>query len=57
MHAGLGNYTLLSQFNAAAKSPDELCLITSYPVEEIVARVLNRKDQNYSNTTGIITII
>lgn len=39
---GLGGYKLLPKFISAAKSPDELGLITCHSPEEIVSRLSNK---------------
>ena len=40
----MGNYRLLPQFSSAARSADELTLMSSYSIHEIVDRVLENKD-------------
>jgi hypothetical protein len=38
----LGNYELLEEFKSAARTPDELSLITCYSPQEIVERLGNK---------------
>ena len=44
---GLGNYQLLTQFKAAARSSDEICLITCHSPQKIVEKI---RERNISST-------
>lgn len=55
LFTGLGNYNLLTQYNAAARSEDELCLITCLSPQEIVDQFHGRieRDGSSTNETGM----
>lgn len=54
IYIGLGNYRLAAQFTDAARSCDEISLISSYSPEEIVEKVFSTKTTESSKVDGLI---
>jgi len=49
---GLGNYQLSPKFSAAARTKDELSIITCYSPEDIVDRVKSKNEGDDSSENG-----